>query len=317
MLAGCESTRSDDDDRRGPASLSGTTITFSSLGGATLSFVAARGQTAGIETGGISDYDPGLAGEQTFTNVSTGAQSVGSFPDSFINGSYTFTPIGESSGRIEFFGNSTLDLDTDDDGVADIDFDIFGNSSAATPIVLNVLFADNGTAFIQNLELNLELVSNPATPLGSILLAGADNGDFELTDTGELVPVGFDTDRDGPSELNSGTFDGTTLLISDANTLATRNFLFDATDGGSSGDITETGTTLVIDSVTGQNFEGVDYEVEQPDGTDNVFLDIDFTSGTGTTLPPSIVYTLTFTSITFGTYTANDGSNGTFILDVD
>ena len=310
FLTSCEGGGSDS-DRRGPNSLSGVTLTFTNFGGSSMDFIASRGQTGPIEIGGITNYTKGADGEVTLIPSSGGGTLQRfQFPDQFDAASYRFTPIGESSGVIEFWGDSVI-FDPDP-------ADIFANATPATPITLTVLFNDSGSAFIQSVEMLLE------TQVAGAILSGEFNSDIELTDGGS-VPIGYSTDTGGFSEFTEGTFEGTFLQLTDnasgADQSFDRSFLFGATGTGSNrfdddNPIREIGTVLVIDDLSDEQFEAVDYQTRQQRGTDDVTLELSFSAGTIDALPVDVIYTLTFLTVDAGTYVGDDGSSGSFDLSL-
>lgn len=312
VLSGCDGGISQDEVRIGPSSLSGTTLTFTNTGLAAMSFIAGRGQTGATETGAIIDYTDGAGTIISFRNPTTGALSNAKFPDEFTSGSYLFTPIGESSGTIAIWGVSSV-TDTGDAPPANL----FGGAlTAADPVILNVLFDTAGTGTIQNLEIQMNTVN-----AGTIFLNGADSADLALTAGGE-VPAGYASDPEGFSQFSDGLLDGLNMILNEDGG-DSRNILFASTgfSGGNTGiggnsdqdnPVREIGTALLIESATNERFESVNYETRQRKGTDEVSLELDFSSGTGEFLPPPITYVLTYESQDLGSYIASDGSTGRF-----
>lgn len=278
-----------------------------------MDFIASRGQTGPIEIGGISNFDRGTGGTVSLIPAAGGGGAVDfQFPDQFDAASYRFTPIGQSSGVIEFWGDSVI-FDTPPDGI-----NLFTGATPATPISLTILFNDSGTAVITSLEMVME------TNVTNAFLTGEFNSDLALT-AGGSVPVGFSTDYGGFSEFTDATFQGTFLQLLDSATTEdqsfNRSFLFGATGSGSSqfnddNPVREVGTVLVDDELTDAQYEGVDYETRQQRGTDDVTLEIEFSAGTIEPFPVSVIYTLTFETVDAGTYVGDDGSAGRFDLSI-
>lgn len=219
-LASCDGGSSNGDIA--PQSLNGVSLQIAQNQGPTLQFNAGVGglDENGTESGSLdytvanqqgfllSQLSPTI--EDTFDTGQLGF--LRKWPDNFFNGSYRYTPVGSSSGRLEFFGTPTNTILTTNTTVSSaiIFFEFatlfWGNPTSADPLVMDLSFDSGGTGSIVSINAILTTptaavttVFDPETgllidvpdPIAEIEVPLAINGSLTA---GGLIPTGFTND---------------------------------------------------------------------------------------------------------------------------
>jgi hypothetical protein len=330
-LAGCGGGGRSDDGDNGirPQSLNGVTLNF---GGARLTFTAAtpNASSTGTEIGGIF-YEQLSEAPISFTpadSTELDGESLSWPPDLGGSTRYEYTPIDGSTGRLLIYADSVDGGTFLNNGGDPAAFDAFA------------LYFTAGGGSISSIQAVLTARQGARRYVAEFSPSSSIGG---LSENTRPLPVAWDGVNKGPGFIAISSFDGKVLTLNppveDSDDVELQFGPFDADGRGGvvAGATTERGQAaltvtrnLVVDP---DNVEVASYQVSyiqaQPFGTENVNLDISYLSGSPGPLPPNETIILTFLGggfitngagreeIRTGTYVRQDGSAGSFILDVN
>lgn len=330
-LAGCGGGGRSDDGDNGirPQSLNGVTLNF---GGARLTFTAPtpNASSTGTEIGGIF-YEQLSDAEVSFTPADSTALDGAalSWPIDLGGATrYEYTPVDGSTGRLLIYPENIEGGTFLNNTTGGVGFDTF------------VLYFTAGGGSISSIQAVLTASQGARRYVAEFSPSSSIGG---LSENTRPVPVAWDGVNKGPGFIAISSFDGKVLTLNPpigaSDDVELQFGPFEATGRGGvvAGATTERGQAaltvtrnLIVDP---DNVEVASYQVNyvqaQPFGTENVNLEISYLSGPAGTLPPNETIILTFLGGGFittgvgreevrtGTYARQDGSAGSFILDVN
>ena len=285
-----------------PQSLSDVTLDIVSEGGPQFTFFTTSPATATTPEGGTFTYtNPDLAGffleGSSFSGLDADCEVVTietevpvSWPETFENGTYRYSAVGDNTGRLEVWGDAdrTLIPTITVGGGAFVRFIIFTenflvSSTSADPILMDITF-DTGAGSTRVASTNLILT----TPVNSTSTVPDFAVPFEaiMTLNGALLPTGFDPDIDiddiipFEGDLN----DVIVTLTEDGGSQLFFNFVSEPVLGSNSlqdqGNFSLTFSTGDVDPVTGEAIPNQllagEYTFDRIDGTAVYTLSIEF-----------------------------------------
>ncbi|MGJ8633829.1 MAG: hypothetical protein ACSHX7_07910 [Luteolibacter sp.] len=294
-----------------PASLDGMTLTlFSSF---TLEFGRVSG-SEGNETGAVT-YTRLTRGPviSTFdTGDNTGTTQQVDVPAILTSSTYTYTRTGINTASI-VVNYSVADPDT-----------VFGFPELfvrnETRVQFDILFGSDGSSITNSTARTSDIVSSDDTR------STVDTSDVTFTLNGGLVPIGYNPsfDDNAISGIVFENFIGITIVLDGANS---NNFRIAYENSFGGLDITipdvsfieDRGTVLITtdptqpdgDAITQIQSSGGSYAYARTGGNQAI-LAIEATNPNSTLQSGVIFYTLNFSSFDGGSFTATDGSSGTF-----
>lgn len=265
---------------------------------------------ADLEVGreqGTFFYEKGSATTGTFTTISGQSFTLG-WPTQMSFNRYEYTRIGETSGRVTFYGDSGPVVDPSPDAPAP---SVFGGLSEANPAIMTILFNTDGGSEIVSLEMTMQV------RIADIYYTGEFAGQITTLDGSPVGEAYFNDPSQQPSPLTDGRFDGDFLTLTDTASGDDLELVF---AGGSDGQpdflnsdrkLTEQGITTINNTTQNLVYEA-NYTLKQPVGTNDVIMSLEYTGGEPDDLPATEEFILNFLSDENGNYTSDLGNGGTF-----
>lgn len=326
LLPSCGGGGGDDADQGiRPSSLNGVTLDF---GGARLTFTSPSPNTlgTGTEVGGIF-YERLNESEETYipTDSATLDAIALSWPFDLAGTTYyEYTPIDGSSGRLLIYPAST-----------ETDTILYGSGETFDVIVL--VFTASGD-IITGVEAVYTVNHLGGGTRYSRIFPTVDSTIGGLTGDPRPVPAGWNGVNTGSGFIADPSFDGQLLtLTEDGGDTEIQLSPFNPSGPvvSDSMSTTERGTVSIAYTIglsgppgseTVELFEA-DYTLIQPFGTEDVELQIVYTSGSTDPLPADETVTMSFTGggilspsdteVLYGNYVRSGGTFGTFILSTE